>query len=198
LHELAHAWANFAVDTGLPAHWNFSSSGGGQLGGFDGQTLQDLGGGRYQATNGKPGFTTFGQNANGGNSVPYSDLELYLMGMRAAAGTPDLLVANSPAFVDPANGIFSATGFTTHTIDSIIARLGQRVPDVASSPKNFKILVVVLARADLSDANFDSLDEDVRLFGLPGDDGRTGEFNFWEATRGIGTLTVDGLAADRR
>jgi hypothetical protein len=198
LHELLHAWANYAADTGLAAHWNFSSSGGGQLGGFDGSTLRDLGGGRFQATSGQPGRTGFGQNANGGNSVPYSDVELYLMGLRAAAGVPDLMVANSPAFVDAANGIFSATGFTTHTIDSIVARLGPRVPDVASSPKNFKLLVVVLARAELGDSEFNSLDEDVRLFGLAGDDGRPNEFNFWEATRGVGTLTVDGLAASLR
>jgi len=198
LHELLHCWANYAVDTGLPGHWNFSSSGGGQLGGFDGATLKDLGGGRYQATNGRPGAKNFGPNANGGNSVPYSDIELYLMGMRDAQGTPDVLVANSPAPVDPANGVFSATGFTTHTIDSIIARLGPRVPAFASSPKSFKILIVALARAELGDAEFNSLDDDVRLFGFPGDDGRTGEYNFWEATRGVGSLTVDGLAADLR
>jgi hypothetical protein len=57
---------------------------------------------------------------------------------------------------------------------------------------------VVLARAELGDSEFNSLDEDVRLFGLAGDDGRPNEFNFWEATRGVGTLTVDGLAASLR
>jgi hypothetical protein len=105
LHELLHAWANFIVPTGIASHWNFSSSGGGQLGAYDGNTFTDLRGGPYQASNGRAGSTGFGTVANGGNTVPYSDLELYLMGMCAADGVPVLHVASNPVWVDGGNGL---------------------------------------------------------------------------------------------
>ncbi len=69
LHEILHAWANFAVPTAVGAHWGFSSANG-QLGGFDLADLEDLGGGRYAAGR-------FGTFANGGNGPPYSPIELY-------------------------------------------------------------------------------------------------------------------------
>ena len=55
LHEIMHAWANSVVSTTQPGHWGLSSANG-QLGGFDPETLEDLGGGRY-AANFPPGGT---------------------------------------------------------------------------------------------------------------------------------------------
>ena len=43
LHEMLHAWANFAVPTAVGGHWGFSSAAG-QLGGFELGNLVELGG----------------------------------------------------------------------------------------------------------------------------------------------------------
>ena len=85
LHELLHAWANFAVPTAREAHWGFSSANG-QLGGFDLDNLVNHGGGRYSAG-------SFATIANGGNSVPYSPIELYFAGFIPPWEVPDLWVA---------------------------------------------------------------------------------------------------------
>ena len=81
LHEVQHAWANYAVPTAVGGHWGFSSANG-QLGGFDIADLADLGDGRYA---GGP----FGTFANGGNGPAYSPIELYLAGFIAPEEVPD-------------------------------------------------------------------------------------------------------------
>ena len=99
LHELLHRWANYLpeINGGDPTHWGFSSVGG-QLGGFQYGTLEDLGGGNYQAS-GPGGRATFGANANGGNSIPYSPLELYAMGLIGPESVTDpIQVAHDAAF----------------------------------------------------------------------------------------------------
>ena len=85
LHEVLHAWANFAVPTSHGGHWGFSSANG-QLGGFDIANLVDRGGGRWTAGQ-------FGLVANGGSSVPYSPIELYFAGLAPREDVPDLWVA---------------------------------------------------------------------------------------------------------
>ena len=84
LHEVMHAWANYIVDPGsrVGAHWGFSSANG-QLGGFDINDLVDRGNDEYTAGR-------FGTFANGGNSVPYSPIELYLAGWIGPEDVPDL------------------------------------------------------------------------------------------------------------
>ena len=88
LHELAHQWANFALPTHsvsstgtnltsflFGSHWGFTGGNTkGQLGGFEQSSLVDNGQNSYSVGE-------FGTFANGGNGVPYNDLELYLMGM---------------------------------------------------------------------------------------------------------------------
>ncbi len=89
LHEFQHAWSNFAVDTGWPSHWGFSSAHG-QLGGFDMADFNDLGDGRYTAG-------SFGPIANGGNGPAYSPIELYYAGFIPPEEVPDLHVAEDGA-----------------------------------------------------------------------------------------------------
>ena len=56
-------------------HWGFTGgSTKGQLGGFEQSTLVELEDSSYSVA-------PFGPFANGGNGVPYNELELYLMGM---------------------------------------------------------------------------------------------------------------------
>ena len=118
LHELLHTWANYAVPTAVGGHWGFSSADG-QLGGFDRDDLADLGGGRYSAG-------PFGTFANGGNSVPYSPIELYFAGLIPPEEVPDLWVAVDGERAD--DGTFTASDVRDYSIEDIVAEHGRRVP----------------------------------------------------------------------
>ena len=192
LHELAHAWGNSIIDTGEPGHWGFSSAGG-QLGGFARDTLVDLGGGIYEANNGKPGATGFGLIANGGNSLPYADIELYLIGLIGPEETPSVLAANNPAWVDAAAGRFSADGLTEYTLDDIIAAHGPRTPSAADARKTFTAIAVVITPRPLAESEWEEVDTYVDHFSYPGDNGIETDYNFWEATGGRATLNMGDI-----
>ena len=200
LHELAHRWAHYlsSVPTNAVSmtfgHWGFSSVGG-QLGGWSPESFTSLGGGLYQATNGDPRYTSFGLIANGGNSIPYSELELYLMGLIPLAQVPEIMIAQNPAWVDQANGIFSADGFTSVSASDILSVDGTRVPDYLNSRKSFRAIYVVLSKASLSNLQWATYDEDVYDFSLNGPDGYNSSQNFWEATGGRATIRMDDLPA---
>lgn len=191
LHELMHSWANYILETSNSGHWGFSSVAG-QLGGFKYETLQDLGGGIFQATNGQSGSSGFGEFANGGNSLPYSEIELYLMGMIEASQVPPLYVAVDPAWIDYSIGKFSTTGFTQHTIEDIVQQYGVRSPSAANSQKDFKALTVVLTPQPLTEDEWEEVDQSVQFFSFNGDDGSY-LYNFREATNGLATITMDKL-----
>ncbi len=198
LHEMMHRWANSlsSVPTTVGGHWGFAGTPG-QLGGWDPATFQDLGGGQYQANNGRSGVTWFGSNANGGNSLPYSDFELYLMGLIPTNGLPDILIANNPAWVNSANGIFSADSITTVSIGTVVSTDGARAPDVSTSQKSFRIIHVILSTNALSNSRWVDYDSEVYNFSLAGDDGQS-LYNFWEATGGRATVVMGDLESDLR
>lgn len=208
LHEFMHQYANSlfttqriesgeAVDE--TGHWGFSGCGG-QLGGFDQSTLQanvDGIAGKYKAS--MPGRQSFSGIANGGNSVPFSNLELYLMGMIPEAElTPfDVFsgLAIDAADGDPDegtwNGKFRATSRVRYTREKIVADFGPRVPSCLHAQKDFKLLVVVLTTAaSLPQATADMVDGMITRMGQQGNDGKH-TYNFWEATGGRGTMTFD-------
>ena len=191
LHEIAHRWAN-RLDSiyNSGGHWGYSSVGG-QLGGWAPGTLVDLGGGQYDA-GGYNGKTSFGTFANGGNSLPYAPLELYLMGLIPANEVADLQVARGASWVTQSQGIFSATSIDTVTINDIIADEGARIPDLHASQKNFRGLVVLLTTDPVTPERWDQMNIDAASFSLAGDNGSS-IFNFWEATGGRATLQLDGL-----
>ncbi len=191
LHELAHGWANYAVTTSYSGHWGFSS-GGGQLGGFKRETLVDLGDGIYQANNGRMGATYFGENANGGNSLPYSKIELYLMGLIDSSEVPLLQVANAPTWIDYGTGKFQANGFTDYTIDNIIQQNGSRIPSYLTSQKKFNILVAIVTSDTILDQNWKTVNQNAAAFSFPGSDSDS-SYNFWEATEGLATVSMDRL-----
>ncbi|HEV7732632.1 MAG TPA: hypothetical protein VGR62_10745 [Candidatus Binatia bacterium] len=193
LHEFAHRWANYVIPTSAntsDAHWNFSDVGG-QLGGWQAGTLVELGDGLYQAR-GPGDHVSFQPFANGGATVPYASLELYLMGLIGADEVTDVHVAEEAEFVDSANGIFRADRIRTVTMADILAEHGPRIPDVTTSQKAFRTLVVVLAREALGPERLALYDDDIRAFSTAGDDG-TYLFNFWEATGGRASMQMDGL-----
>ncbi len=199
LHELLHRWGVYLQNPALGVtttgnHWGYSSAGG-QLGGWQPGSLEPLGGNRYRARNPRTGeFGSFGYVANGGNSLPYSELELYLMGLVDASAVRPIQIAHNFAWENQASGIFTASSITTLTMPDIIAANGARSPSRAASQKNFRVLHVVLTPTPLANERWIHFDTMTERFARPGDDG-IGNYNFWEATGGRATLTMDGLRA---
>ena len=200
LHEILHSWANYTIPTAAGGHWGFSSANG-QLGGFDRANLVDHGGGRYSAGD-------FGLVANGGNGVPYSPIELYFAGLIPPTEVPDLWVAEDGTglkdasgnwvYDDAGNQIFTASKVSTWSIERIVAEHGVRIPDSRQSQKEFRA-ALILAVDPLHPPRQSTLDElsaAVQRFTHAGSDDYN--FNFWEATGGRATLTMDGLSAYRR
>ena len=200
LHELHHAWGNYAVPSATGGHWGFSSANG-QHGGFDRAELASLGDNRYSAG----GFGTF---ANGGNGVPYSPIELYFAGYVPPEEVPDLWfapdgewVVTNDELVRTADGqaIFTAREVRDYSIDDIIAENGRRVPAMADAPWHHRAAVVLLVDDDhpATPAQLERLSEHVRQISHPQEDSSS-LYNYYEATGGRGTIAMDGLAALRR
>jgi hypothetical protein len=222
LHEICHNWAAFICPTYnlndllSEGHWGVSNAGG-QLGGFkyvrkvkensggvQGKTL-------YQASfsssetnpDGSFKYPGFGEYANGGNGLPYSDIELYLMGMKSAQELRnanfhlDIYSGNSydnngeNSF---GNGYFYSTTITSYSIDDIIANNGPRVPDASTSQKQFKILTVVITQETATENYCEQIAQNVQwLAGSMDDHTQEGLYNFRQATNNIGSLIVDGV-----
>ena len=219
LHEFAHAWAAHICDTydfdndRQYSHWGVSNAGG-QLGGFNHiRTVRKTGDvTEYQASmspetnpDGSFKYGGFGTFANGGNSVPYSDIELYLMGMISAedlrAKKFRLDVYTGLGYEDTrekvGSGYFTATGITSYTIDDIIRLHGPRVPNTRNSQKRFKVLSVILSETrGAENTRHREIVDHVRWFA--GESTSSGVYNFNQATRGVGSLEVGGLAKSLR
>ncbi|PKV48526.1 hypothetical protein ATE84_0525 [Aquimarina sp. MAR_2010_214] len=187
LHEIMHYWANYDfIPTTVGGHWGYSSAGG-QLGGFD--ELTDLGGGSYKAN--ITGKTSFGVNANGGNTVAYSNLELYLMGLITAGELQSVQVAENPS--STGNGTFTADAITTITATELITKNGARIPSQENSQKNFKAITVVISTAKLSDEKITSITVNLDNFSKNSapDQSWGNALNFWQATGERATLEID-------
>ena len=177
LHELMHYWGNSALEAytfdvwnvtsaedileQIPAgsHWGVSSVDG-QLGGFDLNTLEELGNNWYSAD-------PFGTFANGGNSIPYGNFELYLMGLIPPAEVEDLILfkglrATAGEFFDERK--WYAEEKMIVTIDDILEKLGPRVPDHTASQREFRILTLVLTDHGLSDQEWAYFSEQAKGF----------------------------------
>lgn len=163
LHELAHRWGNSILDsnsltdlstgpndpmeqTGTRPHWGVSSIHG-QLGGFDLTTLEELGDNTYSAA-------PFGTYANGGNALPFSNFELYLMGLIPPSEVEDIvsfqgLSATNEEFFNKVQ--WKATKKIVTTIEELIAANGERIPNYLNSQKDFKALIVVLTDETMTD-----------------------------------------------
>ena len=204
LHELMHNWGNFAINThalfefgtdlnsfDFIPHWGFTGgSTKGQLGGFKQSSLIENGNNNYTVD-------AFGGFANGGNSVPYNEMELYLMGM-----IPITQVSNFDVFksittqTDNTNGTYSFTAAEreTFTPNSIVNQLGQRVPNSNTAQKNFKALAVVLTDVALTENEWNQIDNDIVQFSKIGADDQASIYNFWEATNQLGTIDFGNLS----
>ena len=85
---------------------------------------------------------------------------------------------------------FTASTRTTYTPESLEELLGKRVPNHNNSQKNFKLLIVVLTDNPLTEEEWNRVDATAEWFSRKGDDG-TNSYNFWEATSGVGSITIE-------
>ena len=198
LHELLHAWANFTVPTAVGAHWGFSSADG-QLGGFNIDNLVDLGGDRWTAGD-------FGTFANGGNGVPYSPIELYLAGLIPREDVPDLWVAENGEWLvendrlvrtEGGDPIFTAPDARTYNMADIVAEHGEREPAMVERPHQRAAVVLLVNETLPSEEDLQTLSEHATWLGMQGDDGSR-LYNYYEATGGRATLSLDGLSTFRK
>ena len=181
-------------------HWGLSTSGG-YLDCYDISNMIDHGDGKFSAPD--PFYFR--------SSEQYSPIELYLAGFIPPEEVPDFQVAEDgewlldergdPVEDDRGYRMFTASGFKTHTIGDIIAEHGPRVPDHLQAQKNFRAAVILLVseRYPATRERLERLSDDVTWFSQAGKD----EFgppvtNFYEATGGRGTITMDGLRQLRR
>ncbi len=195
-HELMHRWGNTIVPTVHGAHWGFSSANG-EIGGFDIADLVDHGGGRYSAGE-------FGTGGRGGPERFYSPIELYIAGLIPPEEVPDLWVAEDGEWLDErtddGDRLFTASRVRTYTIEDIIDEHGKRVPDHRTSQKEFRAAVVLLIDENhpLYKWQLDRLSGAIDSFSHPGANSfyayRFDTYNFWEATGGRATITMDGLS----
>lgn len=190
LHEIAHTWANKNfLPTTVNGHWGYAGVGG-QLGGFD--ELVNLGGNSYQGRlNGRDGFATF---ANGGNAIPYGNLELYLMGLIGPDELETVQVAVNP---EPGSsfGQFTADAIDTYTAQEMIARNGARMPNHMNSQKEFKALTVIISKEELNEEQLEvthSYLDNFSRAAAPDDSWGTLN-NFWLATEGKASFKFDVL-----
>lgn len=143
-HELLHRWAayiqfedkNGAISNDLlglqGTHWSYLFDTGGSL--LYGNQWKKNPDGTFTSL---PGFRY------------YSSLDLYLMGLIGKSEVlPMRLIVNNA--IDPNQ--LPATGVTISgkeryvTIDNIISAVGERIPDVESSPKRFNIGCIFMTR----------------------------------------------------
>ena len=228
LHELCHNWAAFIKPTPyMPdntpmdetswynPHWGVSNAGG-QLGGFkyvrkveensggeQGKTLYQASMYHYTNPDGSFMLGGFGLDANGGNGIPYSDIELYLMGMKSAQELRDddfifdIYSGNDYSFDGEYSfleGYFYSTTKTSHTIDDIIALNGARSPDASDSQKQFRVLTIAVTSENAVENYCDEIIRNVGWFAGDFDDDTNQEiYNFRQATKNRGSLILDGI-----
>ena len=224
LHEISHYWANkFHFDEngangyrlGSGSHWGYNGffGGRGQLGGYDATTLKDENA-AFTSKKGKEwrlySAASFGWNANGGNGLPYNDVELYLMGMLSKDKVKDMMISKpwgSPTWPAANTYItdhnlstagrkyFMAQEVVRKSWSSILSEhnVPDRNPDVTASPKHFRILTVLLDTRMPATYEVHAISRQMQSLAYKGDDGNGRNYNFYEATRGVGSLSVSGL-----
>ena len=224
LHEISHYWANkFRFDEndangyrlGSGSHWGYNGffGGKGQLGGYDATTFKDEEA-TFTSKKGKEwhlySAASFGWNANGGNGLPYNDVELYLMGMLPKDEVKDMLISKpwgSPSWPAsnqyikdhnlPLSGrkYFMAQEVVRKSWSDILSEhaIPERSPSVTTSQKHFRILTVLLDTTMPKTYEVNAISKQIKSLAYRGDDGNDHNYNFYEATRGMGSLSVSDI-----
>jgi len=198
-------------DDSIAGHWGLSNAGG-RLGGFRYWRLAE------ENFNGQIGLNLYHARLWGNdfnvpdglgwspidNLVPFSDIEMYLMGLKSAE---ELRAANFRLVYFPRGRILNegivATERVEYTIDDIIARHGQRLPDPSTSQRHFRIATVYLFtdwyRVDqLTTPEVDVFGSIKWFTGPPAASPRgPRRINFAAATHGRATVEMGNMRASR-
>ncbi|WP_343859418.1 FG-GAP-like repeat-containing protein [Aliiglaciecola litoralis] len=204
LHEMGHRWGNYLSsplesmrqrdwlgwEDSQRYHWGYVSSGG-QLGGWSdfyiAHSLPQAN--EYWLTDAREGLVGFSGQGPGDNSIPYSPLELYLMGFNSQNEVPDILEPAQMPIATQINGIFELDSFNTVTMDQIVASNGQRNPQSGSTQRSLNALFVVVSKEVLTDEEWHNHTHLVNNFTRQGNDDYLRLNNFWEATQGKAKLS---------
>lgn len=158
LHELGHYWgARLGVwpELGFPSDSHWGETGvGGQLGGFKTDQLRCRepqeavppacvrdADGRFDVV-----IPPFGENANGGDGLPYAPLELYLMGLIPAEEVPPVAILRDAKRLNPgssmAHRLYSVSDVHNFTVSEIAERSGGPPPPRIDAERELRIAFV--------------------------------------------------------
>ncbi len=210
---------------GKSGHWGYMGffGGKGQLGGFDAQNgdfriEKDANGNDITYESKRDGTwkiysaKDFSWNANGAGRIPYNDLELYLMGFIPKEEVADMLVPlsyGSPLvpetkdfliennLTESGRNYFMAREVVQKSWAEIMSdhQIPERKPTYEEAQKSFKVLTVLLDTQMPKPHEINSISLQMEKFTHQADDGIPTNHNFWEATRGMGTLYSNNLDA---
>ena len=204
------------------SHWGYTATGygrslplidnddvkfsmGGQLGGFSTTELSVIddpgadGIGTWRVNGG------FGSFANGGNSVPYADLELYLMGLDPQNDfTEDIIYfSDIQAFRTEERdedswytGCHSAKRYNhVFTAKKNLFPLSDLSLSRPEPETELRALTLVLTQTALDAATWTDMEAQIRGFSKKGSDGNDCSYNFFEATFGQATINMGTLSS---
>ncbi len=201
LHEIMHSWGIFikmfvdssSVAADGPGHWGMSEVFG-AMGGFKPGTFKAMSNGLYRADFGWTRTRNLGWNKSRSmNLVPFSDIELYLMGIVSIQDVKPFIYCSEAEWQShPANGLFSARKVETIQPSEIVESYGEREPSWKDSQKDFRALAVLLATQIPTDAESLAFADSIAYFSSkePPDEA---PYNFYTATRGKASIRFDGL-----
>lgn len=219
LHELMHEWGNNGSlpNPEDPAHWGFSSAGG-QLGGWHAPSgVERLPDNTFRAK-GPPSLClsaltdaacqprpSFGTIANGGNSVQYSQLELFLLGFVRPSDLVPIEVALDAKWKNQIAGEFTVTKWSTLSAQDLLANLGSRAPNFVTPQRFFRTATLVLTqKVSLDAATVDALNQSLSGFSSQAtpsfarDGIALALHSFTSATSGEGFMRAGGLSQEVR
>jgi hypothetical protein len=180
VHEVLHQWAAYLDPSFgfLDGHWGAAGAFG-VLGGFDPATLVDNMDGTYSTA-------TFSPVGNDWLTTRLSDIELYTMGLVDAAAVEPMTVFQDFSILDDdfVTAVIEGTP-TTVTIEDIVALHGPRVPDVASSQRDFVMTFAVCSERPLTVPELSWFEAAAEVFGRPS---VAWDMTFEDATGGLATL----------
>ncbi|MFN3201803.1 MAG: hypothetical protein ACE366_25590 [Bradymonadia bacterium] len=163
----------------LVDHWGYADVGG-QLGGGAPGSIAEVGPGVYRISSATDG--PLGLAGNGGNLVPYADLELYLMGLIPAKQVAPVSFLANPR--PQADGTVKADGRCRVDGRTLVKRFGVR----PKAPGVWPVGIVVVSETPLDAGRLSRYRRAVDAFTRPGPDDAPRLYNFFEATGGRARL----------
>jgi hypothetical protein len=149
-HEIGHQWINFlkqtTLATGTP-HWPLSSLANGLMG----FSIPGSGAGGDYGCRLTPVATGIELTSFSGART-YTDLDLYLMGLKPASQVGDhyVWINQQAALNQNCLGVVAYSQFRKIGINDVIASTGARNPAWPNAQRDFKVAVIVLSDAKLS------------------------------------------------